>query len=418
MFLLIPWRVDVPQDRWPVMNWLILLALLGVFTLQIRDHIMYEAQQAPRAPIVQPGVSQRAPAGPPAENRPEDPSEVPGITQDLLLQGWGLKGLLGYMWLHGGLSHLLGNLLFLWVFGNAVCAKVGNLRYILLYVLLGVVAGMAHLLTSRGALLGASGAINGVVGMYLVLFYENEVTCLFAFWPIVFFYVRWFAVSGIWIILLWLLWDIVGALRGRLQRRPCRPSRRVRRRVRGRSLDVQEGLDYDGEVREVAAPDVGGAKRGPKKESLDAAYAQLGLQMTQEERRQEASRIAASSGPDVAPVTSVESSLPPIRLGAEGFIRTACACGGVIRVTRQYAGRTVRCPRCRQGVVVPNRTDLFGPAPSPAPLPPARPKKPKDDCIHFVCTCGKRMKAPVQYAGRSVKCSRCGARLKIPHLSA
>ena len=115
------------------------------------------------------------------------------------------------MWLHGGLLHLLGNLLFLWVFGNAVCAKIGNLRYLLLYVLLGVTAGIAHLLISRGAVIGASGAINGVVGMYLVLFYENEITCLFAFWLIV-LYVRVFAVSSIWMILLWLLWDVVGAL--------------------------------------------------------------------------------------------------------------------------------------------------------------------------------------------------------------
>jgi len=101
MFLLVPWRVDVPQDRWPVMNWLILLALLAVFAIQIRDYVMYEAQQAPRVPIVQPGVSPRSPGQPPAEDCPEDPSEVPGITHDLLLRGWVLKGLLGHMWLHG-----------------------------------------------------------------------------------------------------------------------------------------------------------------------------------------------------------------------------------------------------------------------------------------------------------------------------
>jgi membrane associated rhomboid family serine protease/DNA-directed RNA polymerase subunit RPC12/RpoP len=416
MFLLIPWRVDVPQDRWPVMNWLILLALLAVFSLQIRDR--HEARQAPQAPVVQPGVSPRTPAGPPAEDRPQAPSEAPGITHDLLLRGWGLKGLLGYMWLHGNLLHLLGNLLFLWVFGNAVCAKIGNLRYISLYVLLGVAAGIAHLLFSRGDMLGASGAINGIVGMYLVLFYENEITCLFAFWLIL-PYVRVFAVSSVWMIVLWLCWNVIGAL--------LPGSSNVAYFAHlggfGAGFGIAIVMCQKGwitmEKYEKSLLQMWQERRGgPKKESLEAAYAPFGLQITEEERRRETSLIAAPSEPDVAPASSAQPDLAPVRLEAEGFIRTVCACGGVIRVTQQYAGRTVRCPRCRQGVVVPNRNDFFGPAPSLAPLPPARPKKPKDDCIHFVCACGKRIKALPQHAGRNVRCSHCGARLKIPHLSA
>lgn len=420
MFLLIPWRVDVPQDRWPVMNWLILLALLAVFALQIRDYVVYETQQAPRGPTAQPGISQHGPARSPAEDRPDDPSEVPGITHDLLLRGWGLKGLLGHMWLHGGLFHLLGNLLFLWIFGNAVCAKIGNLRYISLYVLLGVAAGIAHLLFSGGALLGASGAINGIVGMYLVLFYQNEITCLFAFWPLVFFYVRWFAVSGIWIILLWLLWDIVGALRGGsnvghfahlggfgagfgIALWMCKKGWITMEKYEKSLLQMWEER-----------------RRGSEKEPLAATYARLGLQLTDEDRQREVLPRAQTPAPEHKPIPLPpwESEHAPGRRGTDGFVRTACVCGNVIRVTRQYAGRTVRCPRCQQEVVVPDKTDFFGPAPSPAPPPLTRPKKPQDPCLHFVCACGKKMKAPVQYAGRSVKCSRCGARLKIPNLSA
>ena len=169
------------------------------------------------------------------------------------------------MWLHGGLLHLFGNLLFLWIFGNAVCAKVGNLRYILLYVLLGVVAGMAHLLTSRGAALGASGAVSGIVGMYLVLFYENEVTCLFAFWLIL-PYVRVFAVSSVWMIVLWLCWNIVGALLpGALHMWPISLTSAASRPDSAIALaHVPKGLDHDGEVRKVAAPDVGEAPRRPE----------------------------------------------------------------------------------------------------------------------------------------------------------
>ncbi len=209
MFFLIPWRVDVPQDRWPVMNWLILLALVAVFAVQVRDRIEDDIRQDSRPRAVQPGTARPAPAVLPDERPPEPWSEIPGVSQDLILTGWSLRRLLGYMWLHGNLFHLLGNMLFLWIFGNALCAKLGNVRYLGLYVLFGVVAGIAQLLSHALPALGASGAINGVVGAYLVLFYQNEITCLFAFWLIL-PYVRWFAVSSVWMVLFWLFWDVVG----------------------------------------------------------------------------------------------------------------------------------------------------------------------------------------------------------------
>ena len=62
------------------------------------------------------------------------------------------------MWLHAGIIHLLGNMLFLWVFGNAVNAKVGNLAYPAIYVGLGVWAGLVHLLFD-----GRSGRQSGQV---------------------------------------------------------------------------------------------------------------------------------------------------------------------------------------------------------------------------------------------------------------
>ena len=158
-------------------------------------------------------------------------------------------------------------------------------------------------------------------------------------------------------------------------------------------------------------------RRGPQKESLDAAYAQLGLPMTDEERGPEAFSPAMLPEPEAVTPSPAESGPAPIHLGTDGFIRTACACGNAIRVTRQYAGRTVRCPRCKQPVVIPNQTDFFGPAP---PQPDAMTgvlKRAQDNCIRFVCTCGKRMKVPARYAGRTAKCPCCGTRLKIPALT-
>ena len=320
MFLLIPWRVDVPQDRWPVMNWLILLALPTVFALQVRDYIVYKSQPAPQAPTVQPGVSPHAPAQSPTESRREAPSEAPGITHDLLLRGWGLKGLLGYMWLHGGLLHLFGNLLFLWVFGNAVCAKVGNLRYILLYVLLGVVAGMAHLLTSRRRAGGqrrhqrhrrdVSGALLRERGHMPVRLLAHPVP-----------YVRVFAVEQH-------LDDRSVAAAGISSVRCCReapmwpislisaasgPDSRVAIVMCKKGWITME--KYEKSLLQMWEERRG----GPKKESLDAAYAQLGLQMTQQERRQEASRPVASSEPEVAPCTRHRTRPPAHSPGNRGI---------------------------------------------------------------------------------------------------
>lgn len=413
MFL-IPWRVDVPQDRWPVMNWLILLALVAVFALQVRDPV---SQQDSPVPPPQPTASRGKPPGSAAENRPKAPSEVPGLTQDWELRRDNPKGLFGYMWLHSNLFHLLGNMLFLWIFGNALCAKVGNLRYLGLYILFGVLAGIAQSLGDPRPSLGASGAINGVVGAYLVLFFENEITCLFVFWFIA-LYIRWFAVSSAWMILFGLSWDVIDALWGGshvghfahlggfaagfgITLLLCKKGWITMERYEKSLLQMWEER-----------------RRGPQRESLDTAYAQLGLRLSDEQRGPEASVAEAPALPEATSPSPIEPGPVPMGPGTEGFIRTACTCGGVIRVTRQYAGRTVRCPRCRQGVVIPNKTDLFGPAPSLAPLPHERPKKPKDPCLHFVCACGKRIKAPVQYAGRSVKCPRCGSRLKIPAIGA
>lgn len=419
MFLLIPWRVDVPQDRWPVMNWLILLALVAVFVLQIADVLEYAAQQDIPARDTRPSTS-RTPTRPEpsAQPPPPQPREIPGITGKLMLRGWSLKGLFGYMWLHGGVFHLLGNLLFLWVFGNAICAKIGNLRYLCLYVLLGVTAGIVHLLISRGSVVGASGAINGVVGMYLVLFYQNDITCVFAFWLIV-PYIRVFAVSGIWMILFWMCWNVVGALI------PGSSNVAYFAHLDGFGAGFGIALlmckrgwitmaKYERSLLQMWEE----RKRGKQTESLDATYAKLGLHMTEEELQEEAAGSATPPEPEIMPPSPREADPASIRLGANEFTRTVCPCGQSIRVTRQYAGRTVRCPRCRHPVVIPNQTDFFGPAPALPPVAVNKPEEAQDKHLRFICTCGKKMKAPAQYAGRSVKCPQCGIRLKIPNLRA
>lgn len=80
--------------------------------------------------------------------------------------------LLSYMFLHGDLIHLGGNMLFLWVFGDNVEDAMGHVRFLVFYLVCGVIAGLTHALMLPGsldALIGASGAVSGVVVAYLML---------------------------------------------------------------------------------------------------------------------------------------------------------------------------------------------------------------------------------------------------------
>lgn len=88
------------------------------------------------------------------------------------------------MFLHGGLLHLAGNMLFLWVFGNNVEDRLGRLRYLGFYLLCGYVAAYGFALSqpeSTQPLVGASGAVAGVLGAYLLLFPRAEVLSLLTF---------------------------------------------------------------------------------------------------------------------------------------------------------------------------------------------------------------------------------------------
>jgi membrane associated rhomboid family serine protease len=86
------------------------------------------------------------------------------------------------MFMHGGIAHIAGNMLYLWIFGDNLEDAMGHLKYFFFYLLCGVIAGMSHVLTTayfgQGLYvpsLGASGAISGVLGGYLLLFPRRRV---------------------------------------------------------------------------------------------------------------------------------------------------------------------------------------------------------------------------------------------------
>ena len=85
------------------------------------------------------------------------------------------------IWLHGGWLHLIGNMWFLWIFGDNIEDTLGSLNYLVFYVLCGVAAGLTHLIfnaDSRVPTVGASGAIAGVMGAYLLKYPRANVLTL------------------------------------------------------------------------------------------------------------------------------------------------------------------------------------------------------------------------------------------------
>lgn len=85
------------------------------------------------------------------------------------------------MFLHGGWAHLGGNMLFLWVFGDNLERVMAHARYLLFYLLCGIAAGLAHIAFNSNSTIpsvGASGAISGVLGGYMLLFPRNRVRVL------------------------------------------------------------------------------------------------------------------------------------------------------------------------------------------------------------------------------------------------
>ncbi|MDQ1703171.1 MAG: hypothetical protein QOF57_2423 [Frankiaceae bacterium] len=107
------------------------------------------------------------------------------------------------MFLHGGWLHLLGNMLFLWIFGNNVEDRFGRMRYLLFYVFCGFVSAYGYALSfplSHTPLVGASGAIAGVLGAYAVLYPRARVTTLVTVVPV---RLPAWVVLGLWFLLQW-----------------------------------------------------------------------------------------------------------------------------------------------------------------------------------------------------------------------
>ncbi len=134
-------------------------------------------------------------------------ASVPGTTQPIPA----VATLFTSMFLHGGILHLAGNMLYLWIFGNNIEDAMGRIRFVIFYLLCGVIAAYAHALANRDSLipmLGASGAISGVLGAYLILYPRARVVTLVFFG----FYIRTMEIYAMVVLGFWFVLQFLNAV--------------------------------------------------------------------------------------------------------------------------------------------------------------------------------------------------------------
>jgi membrane associated rhomboid family serine protease len=189
---MIPLRDDNPAHRPPIVTLGLIAACLAVFLWQIGRGAPGMEIAIHRLGMIPAVLLGAAPA--------EIAAVPPAVT------------LVTSMFLHGGWMHLLGNMLYLWIFGNNVEDRLGHVGFLLFYLAAGLTAAAAQILPDPGSLVpmvGASGAISGVLGAYVVLFPHARVLVAIPLGFIFFRYVR-----AVWVLGIWFGLQIVSAVMG------------------------------------------------------------------------------------------------------------------------------------------------------------------------------------------------------------
>ena len=166
---MIPLRTDVPLRHTPWANYLLIAINVVVFFVQ---------RWSVAAEMHTPGALD-----------PRDPRLINYFT---------------YQFLHGDALHLAGNMLFLYIFGNNVADRIGNVGYLAFYLAGGVAAGIGHVLADVQPVIGASGSVSAVTGAFIVLLPRSRVTVLFFF-----FIITAFEIPSVWLIVASFLKDFV-----------------------------------------------------------------------------------------------------------------------------------------------------------------------------------------------------------------
>ncbi len=173
---MIPIRDEIPTRRVPIVNYLLIAANVLVFIL------MWLVGSAQESVVYQFAM-------------------IPANYQDGVDLG-DVADLFTSMFMHAGLAHIGGNMLYLWIFGDNVEDQLGSGRYLIFYLVGGLIASFTHLLTNPGSQIptvGASGAIASVLGAYLVLFPYSRIVTAIAFG----FFIRLTMIPAVIVLGLW-----------------------------------------------------------------------------------------------------------------------------------------------------------------------------------------------------------------------
>ena len=204
---------NTDRRRAPLVNWLLIAVNVGVFVffqgLGSNERFTMAFVTVPAEILSGHDIAQTIPV------RDEYGRAVGGIQLEPTPIPVYLT-LITSMFMHGGLMHLAGNMLYLWIFGDNLESVLGHFRYLLFYLLTGVLAGLTHVFVTAAfggntliPSLGASGAISGVLGGYMVLFPGRRVRVIFLYQVL--------QVPAILAIGLWFLFQLIssaGALGG------------------------------------------------------------------------------------------------------------------------------------------------------------------------------------------------------------
>lgn len=161
---MIPIRDDAPRLTVPFVTWTLIAANIAVFLYQFS--LAMEGTRAEMAFVASFAFI---------------PERVSGAVTGSVPVLAGLLPILTSMFLHGGWMHLIGNMWFLWIFGDNIEDELGHGAYLLFYIGCGIAATIAQFLSEPGSripMVGASGAIAGVMGAYLIRFPRARVTVL------------------------------------------------------------------------------------------------------------------------------------------------------------------------------------------------------------------------------------------------
>jgi membrane associated rhomboid family serine protease len=263
-------------------------------------------------------------------------------TEALVLDGWSLGGLFGHIWVHANIAQLVAVLLFIWIFGNGVCGKIGNTAYVLVFLLLGLSGGVIHLLVSDSPAMGASAVLSGLVGMYLMFLPENTINCFFLLpRPVM------LGVSSYFIIFMWFFIDIFRAAIG--VQCPTYYAHAWGFGVGfGLAALMLKKKWVTMERGEKSLLQLLSRKQEEPEEKEEGKDKNKG----KEDKVDEKGRFVISK--EEVPTKQVAGTGAPV---TEEYIHFSCSCGAKIRVRKEHAGKMGRCKHCHKPVQVPGSAE-------------------------------------------------------------